>query len=88
VAQAANPSRPRLVHERFEISHQALPEFMRFTKQQGLIEVALNKTLAEEIEGFTHIPTGINPYSGEPSVSEQRITQVSRLSTLRVITDS
>src|SRR5205807_7208055 len=80
VAQTADPTGPRLIPKRREIASQELLQFVPFTQQQSLIEVALNKTVGKEIEGLAKIPTGINSDSGQATIHEKLITQVSRLS--------
>ena len=63
-----------------------LLQFVRFTEQQRLIKVALNKTPREKVKGLDHIPTRINAHARQATTGEERVVQVCGLCALRVVT--
>jgi len=74
MAEAADPTRPFLIRQWCKVSTQMLLQIASFTKQQSLIEIPLNKTIREEIEGVAQLPARVNSNSGQSALSKKRVT--------------
>src|ERR1041384_2980529 len=88
MAEPANPAGPFSILERAEISIQMLLQFFSARMQQSLIEVALDESTRRNIERFTDVPSMIDTDAGKTCAGKERVTQVRRLRSFRVITDA
>src|ERR1043165_4765054 len=67
---------------------QMLFQIIRRRVQQGLIEIALDESVGRNIKRVTKVPAMIDADARQTSAGEERITQMRRLRSFRVITDT
>src|ERR1051325_7127228 len=88
MTEPANPAGPFTILERIKIAVEMLLQIRTVGLQQSLIEIALHKTVGRNIESFADVPAMIDADSGEIAAGEECITQMRRLRSLRIITDT